>query len=169
MDQERVYERKKAGVSGKPQIFSIGSGFLSRSSAFLVIGLIAFGIDAITFNALTFLGPNGHGVLYNFPLASKACAILFATVFTYVGNRYWTFASRNIEQRLSRYVLFVAINLIAMGLQLGSLAFSRYVLHFDGVIADNISGTIVGQMLATIFRFFTYDKWVFPDSKTTSR
>lgn len=139
-------------------------GLLRRGGAFLVVGGVAFLVDALTFNLLTFgITFTGEGLLYDLPLVSKSIAILLATVVTYVGNRYWTFSSRHIERRFSRYVLFVLLNIAAIGIQLGCLAFSRYVLGFEGVVPDNVSGTLIGQALATVFRFVTYDRWVFPD------
>ena len=135
-------------------------GVFRRGGAFLVIGALAFVIDAAVFNLLTF-GITGEGPMYDAPVWSKSIAIAVATVFTYVGNRYWTYRSRRIERRLSRYVLFVAVNAAAIGIQLGCLAFSRYVLGLEGIVPDNIAGTLVGQVLATSFRFFAYDRWVF--------
>lgn len=140
------------------------TALLKRGGAFLVVGGAAFVVDALVFNLLAF-GVSGRGPLYDLPLLAKIIAIAVATVVTYVGNRYWTFGSRTVERRFSRYVVFIVLNLVAMGIQLGCLAFSRYVLGFEGIVADNIAGTFIGQALATIFRFFTYDRWVFPDGE----
>ncbi len=137
-------------------------GFAAKAFAFLVVGGLAFVVDAVTFNLLTFW-IDGRGPLHDLPVLSKIIAIAIATVVTYVGNRYWTFGARKIDRRMSRYVVFVALNLVAMGIQLGCLAFSHYVLGLEGPVADNVSGTLIGQALATLFRFFTYDRWVFPD------
>jgi hypothetical protein len=40
------------------------------------------------------------------------------------------------------------------------------VLGLSDPVADNISGTLVGQALATVFRYLTYGRWVFPDDTT---
>jgi len=128
--------------------------------AFLVIGLLAFFVDAGVYNLLVF-GISGTGLLYELPLPAKIAAIVVASIVTYVGNRYWTFGSRTLPHRWSRYVLFVVFNLIAILLQLGCLAFSRYVLGLEGPISDNVAGTIIGQILATAFRFLTYERFVF--------
>lgn len=136
---------------------------VKRAGAFLAIGGVAFLVDAAVFNLLAFW-VTGTGPLYDYPVVAKIIAIVIASVVTYVGNRYWTFNDRHIERKWSRYVVFAALNLIAMGLQLGCLAFSRYVLHLEGPVADNISGTLIGQALATVFRYFTYDRFVFPSS-----
>lgn len=143
-------------------------GFVKRSAAFLVVGGVAFVVNALVFNLLTF-GIDGHGVFRDNPLVAKVIAIAVATVVTYVGNRYWTFGTRSIARKPSRYLIFIALNIVAMLLQLGCLALSRYVLGFDGVVADNIAGTLIGQAVATVFRFFTYDRWVFPDESTSAR
>lgn len=143
-------------------------GFLRKSGAFLVVGGAAFVVDALVFNLLAY-GVAGRGPLYDLPVAAKITAIAVATVVTYVGNRYWTFGTRAIARKPSRYVVFILLNLIAMGIQVGCLAFSRHVLGLEGIVADNISGTLIGQALATIFRFFTYDRWVFPDDRNAAR
>lgn len=141
---------------------------LKRGGAFLVVGGLAFIVDAVVFNVLVY-GFDGHGLMLDTPVTAKLIAIVVATVVTYVGNRYWTFGSRAISRKLSRYLVFALLNLIAMGLQVGTLAFSRYVLGFDGIVADNVSGTIIGQILATAFRYFTYDRWVFRDEGAEAR
>ena len=46
-------------------------------------------------------------------------------------------------------MMFILINLIATALQLSCLGFSRYVLGLDTVLADNISGTFIGQIVST--------------------
>ncbi|GAA1689145.1 GtrA family protein [Microbacterium sediminicola] len=140
----------------------IASGLWARAGAFLVVGGVAFVVDALAYNVLVFW-VTGHGPMFDQPILAKIIAIVVATFVTYVGNRFWTFGKRTISRKISRYVLFVVLNLIAIGLQLGCLAFSRYVLGLDSVVADNIAGTLIGQALATLFRFFTYDRWVFPD------
>lgn len=133
-----------------------------------MVGGAAFVVDALVFNLLAF-GVSGRGPLYAAPVVAKILAIAIATVVTYIGNRYWTFGTRTIVRKPSRYVVFILLNVVAMGIQVGCLAFSRHVLGLEGIVADNISGTIIGQALATIFRFFTYDRWVFPDDPTTAR
>ena len=131
-----------------------------QGAAFLVVGGVAFLVDATVFNLLAFW-VTGVGPLYDQPLVAKIIAIVVATIVTYVGNRYWTFNDRHLPHRWSRYVLFVLFNLVAIGLQLGCLAFSRYVLGLEGPVPDNISGTIIGQILATVFRYVTYERIVF--------
>ena len=58
-------------------------------------------------------------------------------------------------------MLFFVLNIIGMGIALGCLWFTHYALGFDSVIADNISANVIGLALGTIFRFWSYRKWVF--------
>ncbi|MFS0793220.1 GtrA family protein [Microbacterium sp. 1P10AE] len=136
----------------------------AKMASFLVVGGAAFVVDAVVFNLLTFW-VTGRGPLFDQPLLAKTIAIVLASVATYVGNRYWTFARRRLRLRFSRYVMFAVLNLVAIGIQLGCLAFSRHVLGLEGPIPDNISGTLIGQALATIFRYLTYDRLVFREDE----
>jgi len=49
-----------------------------------------------------------------------------------------------------------------LGISLGVLWFSHYALGLTSVLADNISANVVGLALGTMFRFWSYRKWVFP-------
>ncbi|GAA1956103.1 GtrA family protein [Microbacterium aquimaris] len=126
----------------------------------MAVGVGAFLIDALVFNLLAF-GLAGTGPMYELPLVAKTVAIAIASVVTYIGNRYWTFGRRELPRRWSRYVLFALFNVMAILLQLGCLAFSRYILGLEGPVPDNVAGTLVGQAVATVFRFVTYDRFVF--------
>ncbi|WP_239003710.1 GtrA family protein [Nocardia panacis] len=132
---------------------------LRRGGAFLVVGAIGFLVDAGAYNLLVFWG--GAGVLYRAPLPAKIIAIAVATVVTYFGNKWWTFAHKKSDNPGREYLLYTVFNVIAIGLQLGCLGFSRYVLELSTPLSDNISGTLIGQIVAVIFRYWAYDKFVF--------
>lgn len=136
---------------------------------FLVVGGIAFFIDYLTFNLLVYAAPwpGHHGPMFTLPLVAKLIAILLASVFTYVGNKWWTFNKRQSKVTRNRLLAFIALNLLAMGLQELCLGFSRYVLRMNTWLSDNVSGTLIGQALATVFRYITYQRWVFPDDRGT--
>ncbi|WP_309230280.1 GtrA family protein [Nocardia sp. SYP-A9097] len=132
---------------------------LKQGGAFLVVGLLGFAVDAGTYNLLVFAG--GEGPLFQQPLLAKIIAIGVATVVTYFGNKWWTFAHKKGGSQTREYVLYALFNVVAIGLQLACLGFSRYVLHLSSPLADNISGTLVGQIVAVVFRYWSYDKFVF--------
>lgn len=132
---------------------------LRQGSAFLVVGGIGFLVDAGTYNLLVFWG--GEGPLFDAPLQAKIIAIAVATVVTYFGNKWWTFSHKKTDNPLREYVLYALFNVVAIGLQLGCLGFSRYVLDLSSPLSDNISGTLIGQIVAVVFRYWAYDKFVF--------
>ncbi|WP_423918407.1 GtrA family protein [Frigoribacterium sp. 2-23] len=133
---------------------------LRRASTFLVIGGVGFLVDAAVYNGLVFWG--GRGPLFDLPLVAKVLAIAVASVVTYLGSHFWTFRDRSERMTLRSFGLFIAINVAAIVLQLACLGFSRYVLGLAGPVADNVSGTFIGQALATAFRYVAYGRWVFP-------
>jgi putative flippase GtrA len=49
-----------------------------------------------------------------------------------------------------------------MLISVGVLWVSHYVLGFTSPLADNISANVVGLGLGTLFRFWSYRRWVFP-------
>ncbi|MDO5672144.1 MAG: GtrA family protein [Actinomycetaceae bacterium] len=141
------------------------TALLREILAFLGVGGIAFLVDFLVYNGLVFYEPLttvGRGILFHYPVAAKVIAIGLASCVTYIGNKVWTYGRRNTLVTTSSIVSFIIINLVASGLQLACLGFSRYVLSLSSLLSDNIFGTVIGQVLATSFRFFTYRIWVFP-------
>ena len=65
------------------------------------------------------------------------------------------------DNPLREYLLYAVFNVVAIALQLGCLGFSRYVLDLSSPLSDNISGTLIGQIVAVVFRYWAYDKFVF--------
>ena len=128
---------------------------------FGVIGLVAYVIDLLVFNLLRFAG--GEGPLYDKPLTAKVVSVLAATTFAYFGNRHWTFNKRSRTTFKREYTLFIGINAVGMVIALTCLWISHYVLGFQSALADNISANGVGLVLGTMFRFWAYHNWVFPE------
>ena len=124
---------------------------------FGIIGALAFVIDVGLFNLLLFFGP-----LHDKPLTAKVISVVAATTFAYFGNRFWTYRHRGRRSMRREYVLFFVFNGIALLISVGCLWFSHYVLRLDSPLADNISANIVGVLLGTLFRFWSYRTWVFP-------
>ena len=132
---------------------------LRSGGAFLVVGAIGFVVDAGVYNALVFWG--GQGPMFHLPLQAKVVSLLAGTVVTYFGNKWWTFGHKPPGNPVREFVGYVVVNILAIGLQLGCLGFSRYVLDLSTPLADNISGTLIGQIVAIGFRYWAYDTFVF--------
>jgi putative flippase GtrA len=122
---------------------------------FGAIGLIAYVIDVGIFNLLL------HGALSSKPLTAKVASAIVATTFAYFGNRFWTFRDRAHTSYRREFILFVALNGVGIAIGLVCLATSHYLLKFTSPLADNISGNGFGLLLGTLFRFWSYRKWVF--------
>jgi len=124
---------------------------------FGIVGATAFVIDVGAFNLLLY-----GGILTDRPITSKIISVAIATTFAYFANRYWTFRRRGHTTMRREYVLFFLLNGVAMLISVAVLWFSHYVLGLTSPLADNISANVVGLALGTLFRFWSYRKWVFP-------
>lgn len=134
---------------------------IAEAAKFGVIGLIALVIDVGLFNLLLLADAS---MFADKPLTAKVISVTAATTFAYFGNRFWTFRDRGRTSYRREYVLFFVLNIIGMGIAIGCLWFTHYALGFDSIIADNISANVIGLALGTIFRFWSYRKWVFPET-----
>ena len=132
-----------------------------ESLKFATVGGFGFVVDIAIFNVLMYSG--GEGPLNDKPLTAKTISVLVATLVTYTGNRHWTFRHRGQTGAVRGYALFFLLNGVGLAIALSCLAVSRYVLDLSGPIADNIAANIVGLALGTLFRFWSYRRWVFPE------
>jgi len=127
---------------------------------FGVVGIVALVFDVGLFNLLMF---SVHSPLYNKPLSAKIASVAVATTVAYFGNRYWTFRHRGRTSFGREYFLFFVLNGVGLLISVGCLWFSHYALGFTSALADNISANVIGLALGTIFRFWSYRRWVFPE------
>ncbi|RZS90233.1 putative flippase GtrA [Motilibacter rhizosphaerae] len=103
-----------------------------------------------------------YSVMPHKQLTAKGIAVLVAITFNYVGNRQWTFRHRTRSQIHREYAAFFGISLVGLLITLACVAFTRYVLGYEGRLAFNVSGNVVGLALSTVFRFWAYRRFVFP-------
>ncbi|MCP2325446.1 putative flippase GtrA [Hamadaea flava] len=125
---------------------------------FGVVGGTAFVIDTAVYSAL--LAADFETTF------AKIIATVISATCAFIGNRFWTWRDRPRSALHREYVLYFTFNLIGLGITLAVLGFSHYVLGsiwpvFQTDLADLISAQIVGNALATIFRFWTYRRFVF--------
>jgi putative flippase GtrA len=170
-----VAASSSAPESRTPEGSSAGRGITDRVLAWLqatgrtlvreiakfgIVGLIALVVDVGLFNLLRYAG--GEGPFYDRPLTAKVISVIAATTVAYFGNRFWTFRHRGRTGMGREYALFFLLNGIGMLIALSCLWFSHYALGLTSPLADNISANVVGLALGTIFRFWSYRRWVFP-------
>lgn len=122
---------------------------------FGVVGAVAFVVDIGVFNLLR------HGAMEDRPLTAKIISTVLATTVAFAGNRQWTFRHRERSSVRREYVLFFGLNGVALAIALGCLGVSHYLLNFTSPLADNISANVIGMGLGTMFRFWSYRRFVF--------
>ena len=120
---------------------------------FLIVGSVAFGVTVGGTNALH----SGAGLG---PLTANVIANVAATFVGFAGNRYWTFRHRADSGRPREFVLFLLLNAAGTAIQQLCIGFTHYVLDFRSTLALNIA-LLAGVGLGTVFRFWSYRKWVF--------
>jgi putative flippase GtrA len=129
---------------------------------FGTVGGISFTIDLVIFNVLLQADVE--------TLFAKTISTVIATTFAFAGNRFWTWRHREHSNMARQYTLFFALNAIGLGIGLACLAISHYGLGqiwpaFQSRLADNISGSLIGTAFGTLFRFWSYRRFVFPARK----
>ena len=136
-----------------------GGALAKEASGFALVGAVAVGVDVGSFNALVHW--DGDGVLSQQPLTAKVLSVTASTTVAYVGNRSWTYRHRPRGPLTREYPVFVVLSAVGLGIALGCLAFSRYVLGLTSPLADNVSANVVGLGLGSAFRFLSYRRYVF--------
>jgi putative flippase GtrA len=94
------------------------------------------------------------------PMVSKGLSITAATLVTYVGSRFWTFRHRVNQALLREGILFVMLNVVGLAIAEVVIATATYGLDLKSELAYN-GASVAGTGLGTIFRYFSYKKWVF--------
>jgi putative flippase GtrA len=130
-------------------------------SKFGTVGGIAFAIDLAIFNVLLHAGFES--------LLAKTISTVLATTVAFAGNRFWTWRHREHTNMARQYTVFFLLNGVGLGIGLACLAISHYGLgavwpEFQSPLADNISGQFVGTAVGTLFRFWSYRRFVFGDT-----
>ncbi len=132
-----------------------------EASGFAAVGAFGLAVDIGGYNALVHLGEDGW--LGEQPLVAKTVSLIAGTTVAYVGNRFWTYRDRPRGRLAREYTLYLALSGVALGIALGCLAVSRYILGLTSPMADNIAANGVGLALGSLFRFMSYRRFVFRD------
>jgi putative flippase GtrA len=127
---------------------------IHEGSKFLVVGGIGFAVTEVAFNLFRFSA--GLGLF-----TSNALATIIATVVTFIGNRYWTFRHRQGKGTTHETVMFFVLNGIGLLIQYGAVWVAQNVFGFphNDKFSTNVA-LLLGIALATLFRFWSYRKWV---------
>jgi putative flippase GtrA len=131
----------------------------------LIHEFVKFGIVGIICVIITDGGTNGLQLTFHIGwLTANVIATIVATAVAFVASRYWTFRHRQRTSVRREGPLFFLFNGIALLIQLACLGFTTHLLGLSSKLPANVA-ILVGIALATSFRFWSYTKWVWIDSR----
>lgn len=125
---------------------------------FGIVGAATYVIHVAVFNVCL-------GRLPWFP--SLVIATVIATSLAFLGNRFWTWRDRDRTALHREYVIYFFFNVVGLLITAAVLWISHEGLGsiwpavFQNRLADNISGNLIGVGLASVFRFWSYRRFVF--------
>ncbi len=132
--------------------------------SFLTVGGLGYVVDVGAFNVL-----RSTPVLATpDPSFARILAVGLAMVVTYLGNRLVTWRGRSRGDRRREIGLFVAFNMVGLALSVVTLVISHDLLGLTSRLADNISANVIGLALGTLFRYWSYRRFVFADPAPVS-
>ena len=120
---------------------------------FGVVGGLAFVLTVVLFNAFH----SGAGMD---AILATTLANALATIFAFVGNKFWAFRHRKGSHWRRETVLFFVFNGIGILITDGVVAIAQHGLGLTDNFSLNVAN-IVGVGLATLFRLYCYRRWVF--------
>jgi putative flippase GtrA len=94
------------------------------------------------------------------PVTSTTIATIVAAICTYLGNRYWSFRTRQRTGVVRELVIFAVLNGIGLLIQDAAVAVNYYLLHLGHNKLAGFAALNLGIALATLFRFWSYRRFV---------
>src|SRR6266700_845790 len=139
-----------------PRMVSLRKRFAELIPELAKFGLVGLVGSVVDLGGAAYL----HGAVGIGPMVSKGLSITAATVVTYLGSRFWTFRHRVNQALLREGILFAALNIVGLALAECVIAFVTDGLDMKSTLAYN-AASVAGTGFGTIFRYFSYKKWVF--------
>ena len=127
---------------------------------FGIVGSVAFAVDTMVYAYLL----EGQHVE---TLTAKTLTTVVSATVAFLGNRFWTWRHRERSGLAREYSLYFVFNVIGLAIGLTVLWTSHYALGalwpevFQTTLADLIAAQIVGTFFGTMFRFWSYRRFVF--------
>lgn len=126
---------------------------------FGIVGAVAYGIDSVLLIGLLELGSNEY--------LAKIIAATIAASAAFVGNRFWTWRHRARSNLAREYSLYFIFNAVGLGIALACLGINDILGRawpqiFDTTLAIWVAANVVGLVAGSLFRFWTYRRFVFP-------
>lgn len=119
---------------------------------FGVVGAVGFVVTEVGFNLLHFTA--GFGLFTSNVLATGTAAVV-----TFAGNKYWTFRHRSGLGTGRETVIFFVLNAVGALIQYACVWIAKNGFGVTDKYLLNVA-FLIGIGLATLFRFWSYRKWV---------
>jgi putative flippase GtrA len=100
-------------------------------------------------------------------LTAKTLTTVVSATVAFLGNRFWTWRHRERSGLAREYTLYFVFNVVGLAIGLSVLGISHYGLGslwpgiFQTTLADLVAANIVGTFFGTLFRFWSYRRFVF--------
>jgi putative flippase GtrA len=125
---------------------------------FGIVGVVAYVVDTGILKILLAADVN--------PLLAKTISTVISATVAFTGNRFWTWRHRERSGLHREYTLYFLFNVVGLAIGLTCLGLSHYVLGrywpvLRTDLADIVSANVVGMFFGTVFRFWSYRRFVF--------
>jgi putative flippase GtrA len=136
-------------VSSIRELYGRFRHLIHEGAKFLVVGAVGTVVTFAIANAL-----NGIGKYWAVTIAT-----IVATVVTFLGNRFWSFKHRQGQGTTRETAVFLVLNGIGLLIYYGCIFLVQDAAGLSGKLWYNFA-LVVGTGLGTLFRFWSYRKWV---------
>jgi putative flippase GtrA len=136
-------------VSSISELYGRFRHLIHEGGKFLVVGGVG---TVVTFGLANAL--NGMG-----KYKAVTVATIVATIVTFIGNRYWTFRHREGQSSTRDTVMFFILNGVGLLIYYACIWLIQDAAGLKAKIWYNVA-LVVGTGLGTLFRFWSYRKWV---------
>jgi len=135
-----------SGVHGLYQRFRV---LIQEGFKFLVVGGIGTVMTIVGAVALHALGK----------YMAVTIATIAATIFSFLGNRYWTFGHRQGHSATQESAVFFLLNGVGLLIYYGCIWVIQDLMRLESRTWYAVA-LVIGTGLGTVFRFWSYRKWV---------
>ena len=125
-----------------PEVLAFGVIGAANTTLYTLITYVSMGIGVVKANAL---------------------ATVITTTLAYFANRHWTYRHHSRSRRRREYTLFFGFNLIGLVIQTGAATIGKYGFDLSEKTDKHLlmGVTLIGIVVATVFRFWAYRTFVF--------
>lgn len=140
------------------RLYATFGHLIHEIAKFGVVGGVAFALTILLSNIFHFGANLG-------PLTSFGLATAIAAFASYFANRHWTWRHKTNSGLRHELPRFLALSAAGLAISEVPVGVSEYLLSFHSALAYNISSTLIGTALGTVWRFWSFRRWVFLDAE----